>query len=164
MLSLLQASTPISPTLQDCIDQAETHGGEPPTCTVVDGGYVAHWPDDSGVGADGGIPAGFVLLFVLAVVAGLAITVWKVTTARRLAVESGLDPGTATQMALLTDDGLESTYLASSLRRTAAPKASPATPPTPVRQRLGELKGLLDDGLITQAEHDERRRAIIDAV
>ena len=32
--------------LQDCIDQAENHGGEPPTCTEVNGKWVASWPDD----------------------------------------------------------------------------------------------------------------------
>jgi hypothetical protein len=147
-------------TFQECVDQAADHGGEPPTCTEVDGGWVASWPDDSVMGADSD---GFMALFVLAALAGLAVLVWKVVTARTLATQSGMDPNVATQMVLLTDNGLDATYLAANLRRPAARSAEPAAtpPPTPAAQRLGELKGLLDAGLITQAEFDERRAAII---
>ena len=84
-----------------------------------------------------------------------------------------MDPGLATQMTLLSDDGLEATYLASSLRRPASDPApdpvsdsAPAitsTPPT-AAARLEELKSLLDRGLVTQEEYDERRKAIIDSV
>jgi hypothetical protein len=78
-----------------------------------------------------------------------------------------MDAGLATRMTLLTDDGLEATYLASSLR----PAVTPATRPTPaaaptrdVATRLAELTGLLDQGVVTQAEYDARRQAIIDSV
>lgn len=149
-------------TLQECIDQAENHGGEPPVCTEADGGWVASWPDDvSGLGGAGVL---FAFLFVLAVVVSIAILVWKVSTARRLATQSGMDPTLATQMTLLTDNGLESTYLAASLREPlAASTARPAEQATAAK-RLGDLKVLLDDGLITQAEYDEQRRSIIDAI
>lgn len=148
--------------LQECIDQAEFHDGELPTCTEVDGGYEASWPDDAIAGGSGG----FVALFVIVSLAGVAVLVWKVSTARRLATESGMDPNLATQLALLTDDGLNSTYVAANLRRPAdAPVASPpSTTTAPAAQRLAELRGLLDDGLITQAEFDGRRAAIIDGV
>jgi hypothetical protein len=33
-----------------------------------------------------------------------------------------------------------------------------------VPTRLAELKGLLDQGVLTQAEYDARRRAIIDSI
>jgi hypothetical protein len=76
-------------------------------------------------------------------------------------------------MALLSDDGLDVTYLASSLRQppagatptpgTPAP-AAPAPAARPVADRLAELASLRDRGLITESEHDERRRAIIGEV
>ena len=127
---------------------------------------MASWPDDS-FGA-GGLPSGFAAFFVLALLVGVAVTVWKVSTARRLATQSGMDPGMATQMTLLTDDGLDATYLAANLRQhpSNAPgpgQASPSTTPT-ATGRLEELKTLLDRGLVTQAEYDERRKAIIDSV
>jgi hypothetical protein len=148
-------------SFQECIDQAENHGGEPPTCTEVNGSWVASWPDDVSGGGDSG---GFVLLFVLAALIGVVVLVWKVSTARRLAGGSGMDPGLATQMTLLTDDGLEATYLAASLREPAAAAAAIPAEQVTTAKRLVELKGLLDEGLINQAEYDERRRAIIDAV
>lgn len=152
-------------SLQECFDQAENHDGEPPTCTEVNGKWVASWPDEfPGGDGSGGGSGGFAFLFILAAVVGIAVVIWKVSTARRLAAESGMDPGVATGMTLLSDNGLEATYLAANLRGQ-----SPASAPTPAEKattakRLAELKGLLDEGLITQAEYDERRRAIIDSV
>ncbi|VXB78705.1 hypothetical protein [Aeromicrobium sp. 9AM] len=151
-------SSAVGQSLQDCFDKAETHDGEPPTCTEVNGKWVASWP------GGGGGAGGFAFLFILVALIGIGIVVWKVSTARRLASESGMDPGLATQMTLLTDAGLEATYLAANLRNPApAPAATPAEQATTAK-RLAELKGLLDEGLISQAEHDAQRRAIIDAV
>lgn len=152
------ASSAAAESLQQCIDQAENHGGEPPTCTEVNGKWVASWPDD--VSGGGGL-GGFVIVFIIAALISVAIGVWKVTTARRLAVASGMDPNLATGMTLLTDTGLEATYIAANVRGTTP--ASPAEQAT-TATRLADLKGLLDQGLITQAEYDGRRRAIIDAV
>jgi hypothetical protein len=153
--------------LQHCLDQAANHNGEPPTCTQVNGTWVASWPDSSPMGGSG-IPGGFIFLVFLALVVGGAITIWKVMTAQRLARQSGMDPGLATQMTLLSNEGLDATYLASSLRQPTTPP-SPAGPTAPAagtaaEVRLTELRGLLDKGLMTQAEYDERRRAIIDSV
>ena len=147
--------------LQRCLDKAADHGGVPPTCTKVNGTWVASWPDDgaSGSGATGAI----VFLAVIGALVGLGVLVWKVSTARRLASQSGMDPNLATQMTLLTDDGLESTYLAANLRpapHSAAPAPSTPSPPS-AAERLTELTALLDRGMITQAEYDDRRRAII---
>lgn len=110
-----------------------------------------------------GVPGWFVGLFVLAVILGIGSTIWRVTMAQKLAKRSGMDPGVATQMTLLSDDGLDATYLASSLRPSPAQPAPDATPPT-VAARLEELKALLDRGLITQGEYDDRRKAIIDSL
>ncbi len=118
--------------LQRCLDQSIDHGGELPVCTkAADGTWVASWPDGSGVPGDGtGIPGWFVALFVLAIVVGIGVTVWKVSTARKLATQSGMDPGLATQMTLLTENGLDATYLASSLRQQSPTIAPPTAGPT----------------------------------
>ena len=147
-------------SFQECVDQAENHGGEPPTCTEVNGKWVASWPDDV---PGGGGSGGFAVLFILAALIGIGIVVWKVSTARQLAVASGMDPNVATGMTLLTDTGLEATYLAANLRPTPAVPAAPAEQVTPAK-RLADLKALLDDGLISQVEYEGQRRAIIDAV
>lgn len=150
---------------QSCIDQAVNHGGEPPTCTKVDGQWVASWPGDPG--ASGSVAGVMALLVVLGVLVAIGLLVWRVTTAQKLARQSGMDPSLATQMALLSDDGLDATYLAASLRQPQqgpGPQPLPAGSTGPAAARLAELTGLLDQGLITQAEYDERRRAIIDSV
>jgi len=105
-------------------------------------------------------------VFVLVLLAGLAITVWKVSTAQKLARRSGMDPSLATQMTLLSDDGLDATYLAANLRRPETTPTEPASAPSSpsAEARLTELKGLLDKGLVSQAEYDERRRTIIDSL
>lgn len=151
---------------QQCLDQAVDHNGEPPVCTKENGQWVASWPGDN---AGSGIPAGFVFLMVIGVVVGLAFLFWKITTAQKLARQSGMDPALATQMTLLSDDGLAATYLASNLRRpasdpVAATAPSPTAASTTATARLEELRDLLDRDLVTQAEYDERRKAIIDSV
>jgi Short C-terminal domain len=113
----------------------------------------------------GGVPGWFAGLFVLALLVGVGTTIWRVSTAQKLARRSGMDPGMATQMTLLTDDGLDATYLAANLRGQVAPASdAPAAPSPTTAERLEELRSLLDRGLITQQEHDERRKGIIDSV
>ena len=136
--------------------------GELPTCTYVNGEW--HRSYEGGLGSDGGgAPAGFVLLFVLALLAGIAFTVWRVSTARRMARDSGISESDATAMTLLSDDGFEATYLASNLRGQTAP-----TPPQPgtrsTAERLRELQALLEQGLITEEEYAARRRAVIEGL
>ncbi len=78
----------------------------------------------------------------------------------------GAYPGLATQMSLLSEDGLDATYLAANLRQPppAPGAAEPPTPPPSTEARLTELRGLLDKGLITQQEYDARRQGITDSV
>jgi hypothetical protein len=85
------------------------------------------------------MPGWFAVFFVLVVGFGIASTVWRVSTARRMAEQSGMDPDDATAMTLMSDDGFEATYLASNLRspRPPAPAAGAA-------ERLRELAGLLE--------------------
>jgi hypothetical protein len=150
-------------SFQHCIDQAVNHNGEPPTCTKVNGVWVASWPDDAG-GAGGGFGGFVVFLVVVGAIAGLALIVWRVSTAQRLAEQSGMDPSLATKMTLLSDEGLEATYLAANLRNQSPPGPAATTNSPSTTERLEELRRLLDRGLVTQVEYDERRKAIIDSV
>jgi hypothetical protein len=159
--------------LQQCLDQAVDHNGEPPTCTKVNGTWVASWPDDTATSTlGGGIFGVFVVMAVVALLIAVGFLVWRVSTARKLAAQSGMDVGLATQMTLLTENGLDATYLASNLRQpqpaptapTPSPVPAPTATPKSAAERLTELAALRDQGMITPAEYDERRRSIIDAV
>ena len=154
--------------MQKCLDKAIDHNGEMPVCTKVNGTWVASWPDGGpGAGSGSGFGGFVVFLVILGIIGAGATAVWKVSTARRLATQSGMDPGLATGMTLLSDNGLDATYLAANLRgnaRQAAPAAPVATSSPSATSRLEELRSLLDRGLVTQAEYDTRRQAIIDSV
>jgi hypothetical protein len=119
--------------------------------------------DPVGMGGDPGLPAGFVAFGVIAVLFGVGGTLWRVSLARRMAEESGMDPDRATTMTLLSDDGLDATYLASSLRdRPADPPRTAAE--RSVDDRLRELQHLRDEGLVTAEEYETRRTAILDSI
>lgn len=138
--------------------------GELPTCTYDGQRWtVTGYDSVSGFGgADPGIPSGFVGLFAIVLVIGIGLTVYKVSMARQMAARSGMSTGEATAMTLLTDNGLEATYLASSLRQSA-----PGAPPVPpevarsVAERLAELESLRTQGLVSASEYEERRAAIL---
>ncbi len=76
-----------------------------------------------------------------------------------------MSQGDATAMALLTDDGLESTYLASNLRGQTVPQAAePSAAPAraSASERLAELQQLRDQGLVTDDEYAAARQKILD--
>ncbi len=155
-------------TEEECAQQAINVGD---ACLPEGDGYVlVEGTDDFGpFGEEGefgesGFPDGFAVLFVLVFFAGIGVTVWKVITARQLATEAGMDPDRATGMTLLDEGGFSATYLASSLRTAPSTAGAEGAEPRPAADRLAELKALLDSGAITQAEYDERRKAIIDSV
>jgi len=141
--------------------------GQLPSCIQnPDGTWDAVYPSSSPGGGPGG---GIGVLFVLGILAALGVTVYKVSMARSMARSSGMDPDHATAMTLLDEDGLSATYLAANLRQqpppsgpASAPAVAPAQPASAAR--LTELRELLDGGLISQAEYDERRKAIIDSL
>ncbi|MFN8190556.1 MAG: SHOCT domain-containing protein [Nocardioidaceae bacterium] len=161
VLGGLPAVDPGSDPLQDCIDQGMEQFGQPPTCTEVDGTFVPSMPDDEGMPGSGL----FVVFFLFVIIVGVGSMVWRMSTARKIAERSGMDPDLASNMTLLGDHGLEATYLAANLKQPSqATPRSPGVEPRSTAVRLAELKSLLDQGLITQAEYDERRQAIIDAV
>ncbi|MBI2244255.1 MAG: hypothetical protein HYU55_10060 [Nocardioides sp.] len=144
--------------------------GELPTCTYVNGSWHRSY-EDGGLGSGGdGIGGAMVALFVIGLVVSGLVLAWKISTARKMARAAGMNEDDATIMTVLTDDGFEATYLAANLRQPPAqPGAQPPTqPPTPAvppaGERLRELDRLLEEGLITQAERDERRRAVIDGI
>ena len=78
-----------------------------------------------------------------------------------------MDPGDATAMTLLTDDGFEATYLAANLRQPGGAPGQPDTEGTPGRspaERLRELDSLRDEGLVTEEEYAAARRAVLDGL
>jgi hypothetical protein len=128
---------------------------QPPDC-VGDGEPVLS-VDPAG-GPDVG---GFVALMVVVGLVGLGLTAWRVSTARDLARKAGMDPDQATAITLLGGDGLDATYVATSLRGPAQP---PAPPARTVEERLLELQGLKDQGLVTDEEFQARRAAVLDSL
>jgi hypothetical protein len=108
------------------------------------------------------LPGLFIAFFVLTLFIGIAALVWRVSTARRIAEQNGLDVGTATRVALLNDNAVTATYLAGTLRQQRRP--APATATTPVRSvkaRLAELQQLHESGDITDDEYAEGRKHVI---
>jgi hypothetical protein len=107
-----------------------------------------------------GVPGSFVGLFLLGVFVAIGATLWRVSVARASARRAGMDPNEATAVTLLSDNGLEATYLAASLRDQ--PPAAPAQDaPTPA-DRLRHLEELRSQGLVTQAEYATKRAEILD--
>lgn len=137
--------------------------GELPTCTYNGTRWVVSYDGPAGLTGQGAA-SGIMVLALIGVVAAIGVTVWRLSLARRMATESGLDPDRATAMTLLSDDGLDATYLASSLRRSSSTDQSAQRPGRGAEDRLRELQQLRDDGLITAEEYDARRTAIIDAI
>lgn len=129
-----------------------------PSFTSADG---SNWETQCDSISSAGIPGWFGLIVFLMLAAGIGITIWKVSTARRMARDSGMSVGDATAMTLLDEDGLSATYLASNLR-ASTPRDTPRS--TSAAERLQELTDLRTRGLITQAEHDQRRARIIDGI
>jgi hypothetical protein len=117
---------------------------------------------------DQGIPGWFVAFFVLAIFVAIGTTLWRVSLARRFAEQAGLDPNTATAVTLLSKDGVDAAYLASSLSPRTPPPSAPVPQPPPVprttEQRLQELQSLKDKGLVSQQEYDTRRREILGSI
>ena len=105
-----------------------------------------------------GIPGWFVAFGFIIVLSGIVTTVWRVSAARNMARRAGLDQDDAVATALLTQNGLDATYIAANLRPQYH---GPAPTQGTAESRLKQLKSLLDQGLVTQAEYDERRAAIL---
>jgi Short C-terminal domain len=141
----------------------DSEGNMPICSSTGDGEWVVSYPDMSG-GPGDGIPGAFVALFVIVAFLGVIGVLWRVGVARQIARSSGMDERQAGTMALMTDDGLEATYLAASLRGTSSePPAVDAAKQRPaVAERLSELQQLHDQGLVTDEEYAAARQRILD--
>jgi hypothetical protein len=157
----------------------ENAAGDLPTCTYDGNSWKVSYNGDgfgdSGFGSGGadgggGIPAGFIVFVIFAVMAGIGVTIWRVSMARGRARQAGMDPNQATAVTLLGNDGLDAAYLAANLRSRPANPAEPAKPSvsdSPARtaaDRLGGLQRLRDQGLVTTAEYEAQRKAIVGSV
>jgi len=111
-----------------------------------------------------GIPDAFMVFFALAFFAAIGTAVWRVWLARQMARDSGMDPGQATAMTLLSEDGLDATYLASNLRGRLDGGTVNVPPARTTESRLLELQQLRDQGLVTYEEYEQRRAAILDSL
>jgi hypothetical protein len=85
-----------------------------PTCTEVNGQWSVSYGQDFGGGGEG-IPSGFIALAVLVFLIGGGLAVWRVSMARQMATNAGLNPGQATAVTLLGSPGLDAAYLAAKL-------------------------------------------------
>jgi hypothetical protein len=142
--------------------------GELPTCTWNGQRWKVSYEDSMPggfMGPEVGFPPGFVAFGVLVVLVGVAVSLWRVSLARQVARDAGMDPDRATAMTLLSDDGLDATYLAANLRSPGGPATSPpADLGRSAEDRLRQLQQLRDGGLVSAEEYDERRRAILDSL
>jgi hypothetical protein len=151
LASLLSVAFPVLAVA----DEVDDVCGTDPDCSVTPGGTFDTGP---------GIPDWFTLVFVLAACAAISFAIYRVSVARDLARKAGLDEGAAGAIALLQENGLSATYLASSLSRERAAAAGVVQQPRPAAERLAELQQLRDSGAITEDEYAARRQAIIDSV
>jgi hypothetical protein len=92
------------------------------TCTYEGGNWNVDAPSgsiDTQYGSpDNGPSVGgmFALFVILALVIGGISFAWRVSAARRIAEQAGMNPDDAVTTTLLTHDGLAATYLAANLR------------------------------------------------
>lgn len=135
----------------------------PSTCTWTGQKWVKSY-DDGFSGADAGMPGSFGVLMFLGILVAVGITAWRVSLARRVARDAGLDPDRATELTLLEDHGLEASYLSAHLQARPVAEQPPAPAVRSAEERLRELRSLLESGLISQEEHDTRRKAVVDAL
>ena len=128
-----------------------------PSCTVYNDGLGSGSTD---------IPGFFIAFFIIVLVLGVGTTVYRVSTARTMARNAGLDVDAAGAVALLEDNGLSAAYVASSLRPVpaAAPTDASAPPARPAAERLAERQALKDSGVVSDSEYAARRQAIIDSI
>jgi uncharacterized membrane protein len=109
----------------------------------------------------------------------------RVSVARKIAEEAGLDPSAAGSAAFFSRDGIGHTLIAAEIakRQRAAEAATraarreaqqasahqsadphPAAKPKTAAEHLSELQQLFDSGAITESEYSKRRQEIIDSV
>jgi hypothetical protein len=111
----------------------------------------------------GGIPGWFIALFIVAALVGIGTWLWRISLARQIAQDAGLDPNRAAAVTMLSKDGVDATYLASTLAsRPHSPP--PGQRPKIAEERLKELQALKDKGLVTHDEYEARRQKILGSI
>ena len=125
-------------------------------CGSIDGSPVICGDPMGGEDDFAGVFGVFVVIAIVVAVGG---AVYRRSAARSMATKAGMDPDAAADVALLDEHGVAATYVMTSLKESAKP--SPEGPERTVEQRLAELQSLLDRGVVTQAEYDARRAAIL---
>ena len=134
--------------------------GDLPTCTTDSNGkWQVDYPSGS---ADNPLSIA-IPLFLIAAAVGGGLTIWRVSTARSLARRAGMDPGEATAITLLGNDGLDAAYVASAVR-TAQERPDLVVPRTSAADRLRELDRLRASELVTDDEYARQRKVILDSV
>lgn len=113
---------------------------------------------------DLGFPGWFVAFFVFVVVLGVGLTIWKVLESRKMAGEAGIDEDRAAAVTLLSEDGFEANYLASTLRSGNRLYDAPPDDGADVAGRLEKLEDLRRQGTITEDEYAAQRAEIIKSV
>ena len=98
----------------------------------------------------------------MVVVIGIASTLYRVSVARRIAQNNGLDPRDATAVALLNDNGLSAAYVRGGMQQGQRPPADPPRyPAAAARRPRGAARHA---GKITDAEYAAARQRIIDSL
>jgi Short C-terminal domain len=144
--------------------------GQLPSCTRSgNGGWVATYPNSGpGGSSGGGIPSGFIALFVIVGLIGIGVTIWRISLTRRMATNAGVNPNDATALAVLGGStAIDTAILAKTLSHRSNDAASPAAEEphgATAEARLKELQHLKDNGVITADEYESRRAAIINAI
>lgn len=111
-----------------------------------------------------GIPGWFIALFILVAIIGVGTFFWRIVVARKIAEDAGLDPNKAARVAMLSQDGVDATYLASTLASQRRQSPQPTRPPKTTEERLHELQALRDKALITAEEYETQRQKILGAI
>jgi hypothetical protein len=123
------------------------------------------------------IPGWFVGVIVLMIVVSVGTWLYRISVARSIAENAGLDPDQAARVAMISKDGVEAAYVASALAQRSAPRpvSPPPVAPAPVvpapvapaktaEQRLLELQNLKDRGLISDEEFQAQRQRIVGSI
>ena len=110
-----------------------------------------------------GIPGWFVALFILFIVVGVGMTIYKSSYSASMARKRGQDPSEAAMTTFLVGDvGMAATYLKGpDPAPVRGPGDATAEPVRSTEQRLAELDDLHRRGLLTDAEHAAQRARII---
>lgn len=112
-----------------------------------------------------GIPGWFIAVFILGALLSVGTWIWRISVTRKMAEDAGLDPNTATAVTMLSNDGVDAAYLASTLASQSRPQPPhPTQRPKTAEERLQELDALKGKGLISENEYEAQRQKILGSI